>query len=614
MNKQALELLISQLPKGYISHKNINGTMRHYLQWMENGKLKSKYIKAAEYSGIVTQIEERKALEKQLKEIKEEDKAPANTFTKMNVIVGKALLNMVETVKAFKHRYCYAQLTSFLKQRPEPRICSIYGLRRTGKTTMLLQAIAELDKEDFYRAAYIKVRKDQTMAMLDADLKLLYEMGFRYIFIDEVTWLEDFIDTASLLSDIYAAMGMKIVLSGTDSLGFWLAAGQELYDRTYMIHTTWISFKEHSFLLGTEDIDEYIRFGGTLKAGETDFDNEALLIPELAFKDDEATRRYIDTAIAKNIQNSLKGYENGSHFRHLLELYEADELTNAINRIIEDMNHRFVMQVLTRDFQSQDLKLSRKKLLEIKNQYNTKIKILPEHIAEIEQYLTKLDLINTIELRSDINTTSSGKTSSMVVLTQPGMRYCQAQVLIHSIMKDEYFNTLSKATINYITEKILSEIKGRMLEEIVLLETKLSLGKNYEVFKLQFARGEYDMVVYDKQTNTCKIYEIKHSKELVEQQYQHLVDEEKLAITEYFYGKITDRVVLYRGESQTIHSNLRYINVTEYLKGNMPKVVNADKMSDSELERKLQEGYSQIKAGRTILATDAFEEFYKNHK
>lgn len=46
----------------------------------------------------------------------------------------------------------------------------------------------------------------------------------------------------------------------------------------------------------------------------------------------------------------------------------------------------------------------------------------------------------------------------------------------------------------------------------------------------------------------------------------------------------------------------------------IPKTVNADKMSDSELERKLQEGYSQIKEGRTILAADAFEEFYKNHK
>ena len=36
-------------------------------------------------------------------------------------------------------------------------------------------------------------------------------------------------------------------------------------------------------------------------------------------------------------------------------MYEADELTSAINRIVEDMNHRFLVSVLTRDFVSSDL-------------------------------------------------------------------------------------------------------------------------------------------------------------------------------------------------------------------------------------------------------------------
>lgn len=90
---------------------------------------------------------------------------------------------------------------------------------------------------------------------------------------------------------------MKIVLSGTDSLGFWLAKNQELYDRAYSIHTTFIPFREYSRLLKKDDIDEYIRYGGTLRAGETDFDDEELLAEESAFRSDESTRRYIDTAI-----------------------------------------------------------------------------------------------------------------------------------------------------------------------------------------------------------------------------------------------------------------------------------------------------------------------------
>ena len=46
----------------------------------------------------------------------------------------------------------------------------------------------------------------------------------------------------------------------------------------------------------------------------------------------------------------------------------------------------------------------------------------------------------------------------------------------------------------------------------------------------------------------------------------------------------------------------------------MPKSVNADKMSDEELQQKLIHGFSQIEEGKTLLAADAFAEFYKNHK
>ena len=46
---------------------------------------------------------------------------------------------------------------------------------------------------------------------------------YKYVFIDEVTLIEDFIEGAALFSDIFAACGMKIVLSGTDSLGFFFS-------------------------------------------------------------------------------------------------------------------------------------------------------------------------------------------------------------------------------------------------------------------------------------------------------------------------------------------------------------------------------------------------------
>lgn len=74
---------------------------------------------------------------------------------------------------------------------------------------------------------------------------------------------------------------------------------QELYDRAKPIHTTFIPYREYSRLLGIDSIDEYIRYGGTLRAGELAFDDEDVNAQDASFRDDESTRRYIDTAICK---------------------------------------------------------------------------------------------------------------------------------------------------------------------------------------------------------------------------------------------------------------------------------------------------------------------------
>lgn len=44
------------------------------------------------------------------------------------------------------------------------------------------------------------------------------------------------------------------------------------------------------------------------------------------------------------------------------ELYEKNELTSAINRIVGDINHRFTLEVLTKDFKSHDLHWVQKRL------------------------------------------------------------------------------------------------------------------------------------------------------------------------------------------------------------------------------------------------------------
>lgn len=66
----ALEKELSTCSNGYISRKLINGKERFYLQWTENGKLKSRYIKADELETVRTSVERRQQIQKTLKELK----------------------------------------------------------------------------------------------------------------------------------------------------------------------------------------------------------------------------------------------------------------------------------------------------------------------------------------------------------------------------------------------------------------------------------------------------------------------------------------------------------------------------------------------------------------
>lgn len=68
---------------------------------------------------------------------------------------------------------------------------------------------------------------------------------------------------------------MKIVLSGTDSLGFFFSEDEQLYDRCIFLHTTFIPYREFEEVLGIKGIDEYICYGGTMSLGGVHYNEKS---------------------------------------------------------------------------------------------------------------------------------------------------------------------------------------------------------------------------------------------------------------------------------------------------------------------------------------------------
>ncbi|MDO4478406.1 MAG: AAA family ATPase [Lachnospiraceae bacterium] len=602
----AIQKQIATLPPGSLTKKRVNGKDYYYHRVTVDKKRHEMYVREEEMPYLAEQIDKRKQLEKALKSLKKKalqagvavsghnlEERPAIVSTlvsdqmslsemfSLNMLTGEALRSFAAPVRHYKKRACFDQLCTYIRDESDEKVFVLYGLRRTGKTTMIRQILNDMTDAELSRTAFIQLTARDTLADVNRVLKYLAAAHYGWVFLDEVTLMGDFIEGAALFSDIFAACGMKVVLSGTDSLGFLFAEDEQLYDRCRLLHTTFIAYREFENVLGIKGIDEYIRYGGTMSLGGVHYNETS------TFADKDKADAYVDSAVARNIQHSLKCYQYGGHFRGLQDLYEAGELTSVINRVVEDLNHRFALEVLTRTFRSHDLVLSAANLrrdrqqpqdildrvdatkvtetlrhfLDIRNPGERVVALNDGHVREIKTYLDLLELTYKIPIESLPDVARVG---TRMVITQPGLRYAQADALIRSLLLDETFSALSFDERRFVKERIISEIKGRMMEDIVLLETTKAEPRK-RVFVLQFPVSEFDMVVADDENGTCSLYEIKHSREMAPEQRRHLENEEKCALTEHRFGTITGRYVLYRGDETEV-DGIRYLNVEEYLK------------------------------------------------
>ena len=491
---------------------------------------------------------------------------------------GEELLARVDReTGGLKERFLLSDVMRFLEDPNVRKVLCLYGLRRTGKTFLIYQAIGRLSRQK-KKAAYLVL--DSTILLSDVykEIELLVSDGYRYIFIDEITYVNGFLQSASRLADRYAESGTYIVLAGTDSYLLKLAKNSTLYDRVVLLSTTYISYKETCHLLGDISVLDYLRIGGVL--------------PKDILCDTEKTDEYVETAISENIIHSIEKANNRKEYGHLLELNDRGLLKKAIEAAIARVNTELFVSILTEVYSNWELgsamqllakdydvegALGTKGIEDIEDKVRYYLRIVKKDDSEFDNsYLKELeDFLALIHVFRYYKMYVNNRVLKDIPLyLQPGLHYKQLETLIEAVESDGSFLSMPADIRQALLTKIKEDTEGNILEHTVKVNCIMSLADRKDSFvtEVLLEGKEIDMVIVDGEN--IDLYEVKRSSKVVARQYDHLLDEEMNTHILSLFGmggqrKIRDRCVLYMGddvEHETDKGTVLYRNVSGFLR------------------------------------------------
>lgn len=487
----------------------------------------------------------------------------------------KAFLNSSQLC-AYKERDLMPKLLSYLAGENDRRVMVLSGLRRTGKTIMMQQAI--VNHIGFDNTMYIQCDgRDTSYAISDA----IWKFKKKYVFLDEVTKVPDFINMASVFSDESASMGHKVVMAGTDSLGFALVRDKELFDRMHEIRTTYISFSEYNRLTG-KNLFEYMRYGGTLS-------------DEKHFYNEDSLNEYTNSAIIDNIMHTYEHWDMGKHMINFYPAETEEDIRSLFNYYVREETKRFlaasIKSFVASEFHSsaqmfekhahekeknpgmhKDEHISNAKplrdenlakewqsMLQIKDVYP--FEITDALILKIRENLIRLDVLTYI--KNDYG-------GYLYYFTQPGLQYCHIQAAINVLVQNKRIQEeYSRADICAVAKKITEDIEGRLLEDIILLDMKKRFNTCEDIYVRKFSQGEaeYDMVITNVISQKSIAFEIKRSYLRVVRQKRNLKNRELQNDFERMTGtSIVQKAILYSGETTNDEEGVQYINASDFLK------------------------------------------------
>jgi hypothetical protein len=198
----------------------------------------------------------------------------------------------------YRDRLVYPSIKSLVK---EPQIISLCGLRRVGKTTILMKIIQDLLKDEspdsILYFSFDDFPKAELLDIIDA-FKDIHGKEPKFLFFDEIQKLPNWAEKVKVL---YDTKKYKILISGSESLFLRKGSRESLAGRIYEFEINGLVFAEY---LGFVDKKDMIA-KPQLYQRELQAEMKKYFLtggfPELIGKDKELIKRYIRTAILEKI-------------------------------------------------------------------------------------------------------------------------------------------------------------------------------------------------------------------------------------------------------------------------------------------------------------------------
>lgn len=519
-------------------------------------------------------------------------------------------IDLIDIDKIIPNRLAFENALKFAKyhlEHPNDTILVLNGLYGTGKRTILYQILREYKNKEEYKNKTLLYKVEPTDTMDD-----IYDIlekndkrnKIQIIGFENITDVKDFVDNSACLADIYAQYRILIIVTGNNSLEFTLADDRELFDRTKMIFTNYISYTIQNSLTKI-NINNYIKYGGILK--------ENLITDYNSYK--EYTNKYIVNNIIESIEKPK--YNKTEVFdeipNNLLKniIFEMLEIYSGFfnkNLLIEDLNNK---NNNLNKLEKQDyINFAFDKTIFPKYSYSGKIKdnffdnLLNKinknnsinksdiyyALKYLKKYFYEMKILGQIKVKTykyikdknkqvielywptrKVNVKWDFDVKKEFCLTQPIFKYFNLQKKLEFIDNDkfEYFlkNKLTTETKQGLKDKLLKNIELSILKQITIFDITNSLKNIHEIFKLEFIKDKrkidtFDFLFITDNDYDYYLFKVINSTEIKDD----FIQSKSIIKAINLHDENLTKIVLYKGNTFiNCQNDIMYFNIEEFL-------------------------------------------------